>query len=486
MSYVQLGALPLRTVSTSKSAPASTFVKPVVEVKPLNRLDPLFNFSKANRDFTSKLIVKWLDENRGIPGVEIPGLGVGEKGVKQGGVAQTVVKGKRISLKTAYNTLKASSNRNKAQYDTMRASTLAIILERDSVHVLNCAAQILIDGKTRFDWNALLGAAGLAISNMGTDLVGSFSAFTAPFSPDNFGKLVKETGSLAKMFEGFPTMPLGAYNAQGVTISYYEDPRLLSFSDSNMKSFYEQLRDADLGWQKAMNDLNNFLSPFYGLMTACTGGLVNFGALANASKLPLPTAPLAAILEITAGNKPIDRSFYDLMALMRQQMAAAAGIFGFVGTSCGAIAGILTASAVGLPVAAVLAPIAAVGGVAATAAGITAATLGSVKPGQVPTKQQFKDMVHISSAVLFRPAPSDAEIDKMYAKLLEVESGAPAPAPAPAPSPGVSKTPGRGLDVRVPTRTGQPIAPASKSEFPLLPVLAVAGIGYLLVSRGKK
>jgi hypothetical protein len=301
---------------------------------------------------------------------------------------------------------------------------------------------------------------------------------------------------LAKVFEGISMMPLGAYTAQGVTISYYEDPRLLSFSDSNLKSFYEQLRDADLGFQKVMQDLNKFLSPFYGLMSACTAGTVNFSALANASRMPLPTAPLAALLEITAGNKPIDRSFYDLMALLKQQMQAATGAFAFIGTTCGAIAGVLTATGVGLPVAAGLAGVATLGASAATASGITAATLGAIKPGQVPTKKQFTDMVNVSSMLLFRPAPSAAEIDKMYAKLLEVESGVPAPGtPAPkapstgTPSTGVSRGAGRGFDAGVPTRTGKPLlpkAPAPKSEFPILPALAVAGVGYLLLARGKK
>lgn len=484
MSYVSLGAIAKGSLTTSTSSTGTGFVKPVVAVKPLSKLQPLYTFVKANRDFSSKLIVKWLDENRGIPGVEIPGLGVGEKGVKNGGVAQTVVKGQRVSLATAYNTLKVSTNQNKAQYDTLRATALSVILERDFTHVLNCAAAILIDGKTRFDWNGLFAASGQAFSALGTSAIDTFTSFTSPFSPSNFQAFAKNTAELAKVFERVPATPLGAFTAQGTTISYYEDPRLLSFSDRNLKSFYEGLRDADLNWQKTMGDFNNFCKPFYGFLTALTGNTVNFGALANAARLPLPTAPLAAILEITAGNKTIDRSFYDLMALQQQQMTAMTGAFAFVGTVCGATAGILAATGVGLPVAAGLGSVAAIAAPAATAAGIASATLGFIKPGQVPTRAQFGDLVKTSSLVLLRSPPSEAEIDKMYAKLLEVESGVPAPSSPSAPPNSKAST----GPVRIPSRSFTPLVPTKKQEeaFPVLPLLAAAGIGYLLISKGRK
>ena len=93
-------------------------------------LDSLLTYVKSNREFVSKLIVKWLDLDRGVS--FLPGY---EKGVAKGGSKKTKIGSKIFDLSKAYDTLKQSGNRNKAQYDTMRAAALATILKRDLAHV---------------------------------------------------------------------------------------------------------------------------------------------------------------------------------------------------------------------------------------------------------------------------------------------------------------------------------------------------------------
>jgi len=119
MSYMSLGAV---SFSAAQSAA-------------LNRVLPMV---RANRQFFSRLIVKWLDNNRGIPGV----FG-GEAGVKSGGKKGTTVNGKYVDLSNIYGAMRQTSKQKDARYDVQRAAALAVMAKRDMAHLAGSAVSVV-------------------------------------------------------------------------------------------------------------------------------------------------------------------------------------------------------------------------------------------------------------------------------------------------------------------------------------------------------
>lgn len=133
MSYVALGAVP-NSVKIAR-----------------DKLGPLYPVVTAHRAFISKLIVQWLNQNRGFIGnLKDSHKGGAEMGVLKGGPKGTVVDGKRISMVPVYGALSKKANWNNPKYDTMRAAALAVILKRDLLHVMNSAAAVLTGSLGRY------------------------------------------------------------------------------------------------------------------------------------------------------------------------------------------------------------------------------------------------------------------------------------------------------------------------------------------------
>lgn len=110
-------------------------------VNAVKALQPMLLLVKSNRKFFSRLIVQWIKDDRGLPGV----IGY-EKGRAHGGGFVTNVAGRSVNLQYAYNILRKASKESDPQYDNLRATALTVILVRDAAHVANSAAKLFRKG----------------------------------------------------------------------------------------------------------------------------------------------------------------------------------------------------------------------------------------------------------------------------------------------------------------------------------------------------
>lgn len=213
MSYLSLGAVSV----------------PSAQQKALNTVLPLV---AANRQFFSRVIVKWLDNNRGMPGF----LG-GEAGVRNGGKRGTTLNGKFIDMTQTYGALKQSKNQKNARYDVQRAVALSVMAKRDFAHLVgSCISVITGIGEVDieadissseaqgFDWGALLqgfleifpaiiGAVSQLLSFLPAEAPAENTvvapapsrAASTTFAPISKGSVIKPAVSAKK--ESFPVVP---------------------------------------------------------------------------------------------------------------------------------------------------------------------------------------------------------------------------------------------------------------------------------------
>ena len=407
----------------------------------LTSVNPLLSFVQANRAFTSRLIVDWLDNNRGMCpfGKCVPGA---ELGVKQKGRKGTTLDKKYVDLSRAYDTLKQKKNENDKAYDTMRVATLGILLKRDLLHLFSRVPFVLAKGDfarnlANFKFDPLLKAFEGALRQLGEQTMRGLSQMTVP--PKELQDFLNNVMSFVQKATNLPkrSVPgLGAFTSDGFTVEYYENPNLLKFQDPNLKATYEVLRNADHGFQKIMKMLGDAIAEVVKAVRSLIPGIeITPEQVRRAFKIPLPTAGVAMLLEVAAGGKMLDRTMFDLLDILGQQAEFMLGVFGIMSGLAGTVSAFCWAfSWLGVPAigAAVFTPITSVGTVGVLVTGPLSILFKAIaKTQKTPTRKQFKDMIDLSCRLSFAKMKTDAEINKMYAELLAKTDPAAAKASAP-------------------------------------------------------
>lgn len=211
---------------------------------------------------------------------------------------------------------------------------------------------------------------------------------------------------------------LGAVTRNGFTVEYYADPATLDFKDRNMKKLYENLRNADVDFQKMLMDIASNLSPVLGTVEFISGGKIKAAELKKLFGLHLPTSGMAVFLEVASGGRPLDQGFRAVGQMLKRDLEVDAALFGTLG---GLSAAISAASLIPGPqqpflVAAAI-PLLTIAAVAIPAAGLcggVAMLLGSAIKGQLPSKKDFGDSLKAAARLAGSPEPSQAEIDSAY------------------------------------------------------------------------
>lgn len=472
MSYVvENGLLGLAGVSTNTAS-----------------LDSLLNYVKNNRDFVSKLVVKWLDLDRGLS--YLPGY---EKGVSKGGVKKTKVGSTWYDLTKAYDVLKQSSNRSKPQYDTMRAAALATILKRDMAHVAHAATQVSSSYKN-FSWNSLFGLAGAAFSSLSSSLIQSFVKFTAPFSPTQLKNIANSLLSVHSKAKKRPSgffAGLGVYTKNNHSIHYYENPSYIQFSDTAIKNIYVSLREADMSFQLVMKPISDLIVACLGpinLLLLSTGKQFSAEDIKNIMQVPFPTAGIAIMLEPLSANFRITSDFWNKVNFVGRQILFASGVYGVLGTIVGILAAVGAAPTLGVSVAALGTIAGVLGGTAAAGGVIGGIMLALSENKQPPSKQDFRTSLTWGAKLTLKPEPTAAQIDKWYCDLLR-SYGKPCAPAATVSTPAKTSTTTSRVSPTAALTSSQPLVFQTKKEGSLVWTLAIgvsAGLLYVWKARRAK
>jgi len=280
---------------------------------------------------------------------------------------------------------------------------------------------------------------------------------------------------------------LGSVTRKGFTVDYYADPATLKFKDRKMKKLYEDLRNADIDFQKSMNDVSKSLKDVLGTLEFISGGKVKAADLKKLLRVKLPTSGIAVFLEVACGGRPMDKGFQAVGKMLKQDLEGATALFG----TLGGVAAAISAAAVPLPAlvpaAAVLVPVAAIAIPAAGLCGVVAALLGGAVNGQIPSKKEFSDGLKAAARLAGSPEPTQAEIDTAYKGLKDANDAAKAVKQ-------VAKPKAEAKTATVPEKTDTfvrqeiPVRQQpSTGGFPVVPALAVAGlVGALVLLKKRK
>jgi hypothetical protein len=288
---------------------------------------------------------------------------------------------------------------------------------------------------------------------------------------------------------------LGSVTRKGFTVEYYADPATLKFKDRKMKKLYEDLRNADVDFQKSMNDVSKSLKDVLGTLEFVSGGKIKAADLKKLLRVKLPTSGVAVFLEVACGGRPMDKGFQAVGKMLKQDLEGATALFG----TLGGVAAAISAAAVPLPAlvpaAAVLVPVAAIALPAAGLCAVVAALLGSAITGKLPSKKDFGDGLKAAARLSGSPEPSQAEIDAAYKGLKDANDAAKVVKQA--------ATPAKEQKGKAQTTTAPPAAlektdtfvreqppvrqVATSGNFPIVPVVAVVGLlGALVLLKKRK
>jgi hypothetical protein len=297
---------------------------------------------------------------------------------------------------------------------------------------------------------------------------------------------------------------LGAVTRNGFTVEYYAAPATLDFKDRKMKKLYEDLRNADIDYQKMMNDVANNLRPVMGTLELLSGGKIKAAELEKLFSVKLPTSGMAVFLEVACGGRPLDQGFQAVAQMLKRDFTGSAALFGTLGGVSAAVSAAALIPSPATPflvsAAAVLVPVAAIAIPAALLCGAAAALLGSIITGQLPSKKDFGDTLKAAARLSGSPEPSQAEIDRAYAGLRDANDVAKAlkqattPATSPASTPAGSiprrlvKPPQTALVQRPTTSAGAGTSStragtSGEEGFPVVPVALAAGLALFLLAR---
>ena len=234
---------------------------------------------------------------------------------------------------------------------------------------------------------------------------------------------------------------LGAVTRNGFTVEYYADPATLDFKDRNMKKLYENLRNADIDFQKMMMDVAKNLRPVSGTVEFISGGNIKAADLEKMFRVTLPTAGMAVFLELACGGRPLDQGAQAVGQMLKQTLTVSAALFGTLGGVATAVIAAAAPLPVLIPAAIALAPVPGIAIPAAILCGGVALLLGSLITGELPSKKDFGDSLKAAARLAGSPEPSQAEIDSAYkglkdandvAKALKQATTSDSPAPVTA------------------------------------------------------
>ena len=292
---------------------------------------------------------------------------------------------------------------------------------------------------------------------------------------------------------------LGSVTRKGFTVEYYADPATLNFKDRKMKKLYEDLRNADVDFQKSMNDVSKMLSPHFGTVEAVSFGKIKAADLKKLFRVKLPTSGIAVFLEVACGGRPLDKGFQAVGKMLKQDLEGATALFGTLGGVSAAVSAAALIPSPATPflaaAAVVLVPVAAIALPAAGLCGVVAALLGTAIKGQLPSKSDFADGLKAAARLSGSPEPSQAEIDAAYKGLKDANDAAKVVKQA--------DTPAKEQKVKAQTTTTPPAAlektdtfvreqppvrqVATSGNFPIVPVVAVVGLlGALVLLKKRK
>lgn len=288
---------------------------------------------------------------------------------------------------------------------------------------------------------------------------------------------------------------LGSVTRKGFTVEYYADPATLNFKDRKMKKLYEDLRNADVDFQKSMNDVSKSLKDVLGTLEFVSGGKIKAEDLKKLLRVKLPTSGIAVFLEVACGGRPMDKGFQAVGKMLKQDLEGATALFGTLGGVAAAISAAAVPVPALVPAAAVLVPVAAIALPAAGLCAVVAALLGSAITGKLPSKSDFADGLKAAARLSGSPEPSQAEIDAAYKGLKDANDAAKVVKQA--------ATPAKEQKVKAQTTTTPPAAlektdtfvreqppvrqVATSGNFPIVPVVAVVGLlGALVLLKKRK
>lgn len=240
-----------------------------------------------------------------------------------------------------------------------------------------------------------------------------------PMQPDTFSRYgYADAGTLFALQQGYghdryPQYPtayeyprvlsgLGAFTRNGFTVRYYAGPGKLSFGNTNVKRFYEALRNADIDFQKMCADVRTAITPALKGIEDFSGGRIKAAALTQALRLPLPTWGLALILEAAGGKRPLDQVFRAYMKQSAEEMKITAVLSGTVAALSASSAALLLVPGLNATITPAMPAIAKLGVIAGVVAPV-AAGLGiaynSVAEGKAPSGPQMKVLMSSASLV---------------------------------------------------------------------------------------
>lgn len=288
---------------------------------------------------------------------------------------------------------------------------------------------------------------------------------------------------------------LGSVTRKGFTVEYYADPATLNFKDRKMKKLYEDLRNADVDFQKSINDVSKMLSPHFGTVEAVSFGKIKAADLKKLFRVKLPTSGIAVFLEVACGGRPMDKGFQAVGKMLKQDLEGATALFGTIGGVAAAISAAAVPIPALVPAAAIMVPLAAIALPAAGLCAVVAALLGSAITGKLPSKKDFGDGLKAAARLSGSPEPSQAEIDAAYKGLKDANDAAKVVKQA--------ATPAKEQKVKAQTTTTPPAAlektdtfvreqppvrqVATSGNFPIVPVVAVVGLlGALVLLKKRK
>ena len=292
---------------------------------------------------------------------------------------------------------------------------------------------------------------------------------------------------------------LGSFTRNKFTVEYYADPATLKFKDRKMKKLYEDLRNADVDFQKSMNDVAKNLSPMLGTVEFVSGGKLRAADLKKLFRVKLPTSGMAVFLEVACGGRALDKGFQAVGQMLQRDLEGATALFGTLGGVSAAVSAAALVPSPATPflaaAAVVLVPVAAIAIPAAGLCGVVAALLGSIVKGKLPSKSDFAEGMRNAARLSGSPEPSQAEIDSAYKGLKDANDAAK----------GVKQaaTPAKEQKVKAQTTTTPPATlaktdtfvreqppvrqAATSGNFPIVPVVAVVGLlGALVLLKKRK
>jgi hypothetical protein len=191
----------------------------------------------------------------------------------------------------------------------------------------------------------------------------------------------------------------------------------------------------------------------------------------------------------------MDKGFQAVGKMLKQDLDGATALFGTIGGVAAAISAAAVPIPALIPAAAIMVPLAAIALPAAGLCAVVAALLGSAITGKLPSKKDFGDGLKAAARLSGSPEPSQAEIDAAYKGLKDANDAAKVVKQAATPA---KKQKGKAQTTTPPpaavektdtfVREQPPVQQvATSGNFPIVPVVAVAGlIGALVLLKKRK